>query len=391
VHESSNDWSDVSLVEGGPLYGLGRRSGLPAGARGLVGLGLGLAAFAWIPLPVLAALEGHLTGGVEVPFTHALGTHIRLLAVIPLYFLAEAGFDLRARQALRVLVESEVVPAPQRPRLAVALRGAQRWSQGPPAELALLALVVVLAVQGVSASLPPEISTWRHEPDGTRTLAGMWYVFAAVPLFQFLTFRWSLRFLAWSGVLWRLRSLDLQLMPTHPDRAGGLGSLGVVHVAFTPLAFGYSGLFVAGLAERALFAGADVRAQTMPLVAMVTAIATLFVAPLLLFMPRLLGAKQRGLLEYGTLGARYARVFDAKWVHGPEPGEPLVGSADIQSLADMAGAFDVIREMRIVPIAQHQILLLAGTALLPALPLVFFLIPLDELIRRALRTVLHLE
>ena len=391
MHDSSIEWPEVSLVQGGPLHALGRRGGLPAGSRGLIGLGFVIAALAWLPLAVLSALAGDLTGGSAVPFSHALGTHVRLLALIPLYFLAEAGFDLRAGQVLRALVESQVVPASQRPALAAALRRACRWSQSPAAETALVVVVVILAWQGVGADLPSDVSTWRHDPDGTRTLAGAWYAFAAVPLFQFLTFRWGLRLLAWGAVLWRLRGLDLQLMPTHPDRAGGLGDLGVVQVALTPLAFGFSCLFVAGVAEHVLFAGADVRGRSMSLVAMVTATTALFVAPLLIFLPKLLGAKQRGLVEYGTLAARYARAFDTKWLRDPPPEDPLIGSADIQSLADMSGAFDIIREMRIVPIAQHQLLLIAGAALLPALPLVFFLVPLDEMIRRALRTVLHLE
>lgn len=392
MHDSSPEWSDVSLVQGGPLHTLGRKAGLPNGGWGLIARGLVLAGVAWIPLAVLSALEGHLAGGSRVPFGHALGSHVRLLALIPLYFLAEAGFDLRARQVLRGLVESGVVPASQWAPLTTALRRARRWSQGAIAEPLLLLVVVVLGLEGLRAGgLPPEVSTWRHDPDGTRTLAGTWYAFAAVPLFQFLTFRWGLRLLAWGVVLWRIQALDLQLTPTHPDRAGGLGGLGVVQVALTPLAFGFSCLFVAGVAEHALFAGADVRAQALPLVAMVTATTFLFVAPHLVFVPKLLGAKQRGLIEYGTLAAHYARGFDAKWLRDPAPGEALLGSADIQSLADMAGAFDVIREMRIVPIAQHQVLLIAGAALAPALPLVFFLIPLDELIRRGLRTVLHLE
>lgn len=391
MHDSSIEWSDVSLVEGGPLHSLGRRVGLPAGPRGLIWLGLVLAALAWIPLAIFAALEGYLASGSRVPFGHALGSHVRLLVLIPLYFMAEAGFDLRARQVLRALVESRVVPVSQWPTLATALRRACRWSQSPAAETALLLVVVVLAFQGIRAGLPPDVSTWRHDPEGTRTLAGTWYAFVAIPLFQFLTFRWGLRLVAWGAVLWRLHGLDLQLMPTHPDRAGGLGDLGVVQVALTPLAFGFSCLFVAGVAEHVLFAGADVRGRTMQLVAMVTATTALFVAPLFMFMPKLLGAKQRGLVEYGTLAARYARDFDTKWLRAPPAADPLLGSADIQSLADMAGTFDIIREMRIVPIAQHQILLIAGAALLPSLPLVFFLVPLDEMIRRALRTVLHLE
>jgi hypothetical protein len=391
VHDSSIEWSDVSLVQGGPLHAAGRRGGLPAGPRGLSGLGLVLAAIAWIPLAALAAVDGHLTGGSAVPFSHALGSHVRLLVLIPLYFLAEAGFDLRVREVLSALVESHVVPASQRPALAAALRRVCRWSQAAAAEIALILVVLVVAWQGFRGGSLPEVSTWRHDPDGTLTLAGAWYAFAAVPLFQFLTFRWALRLLAWAAVLWRIRGLDLHLTPTHPDRAAGLGGLGVVQVALAPLAFGFSCLFVAGVAERALFAGADVRGQAIQLVAMVVWMAILFVAPHLIFVPKLLGTKQRGLLEYGTLAAHYAHGFDAKWLRDHAPDEALLGAADIQSLADMAGAFDVIREMRIVPIAQHQILLIVGVALAPALPLVFFLIPLDELIRRGLRTVLHLE
>jgi hypothetical protein len=43
------------------------------------------------------------------------------------------------------------------------------------------------------------------------------------------------------------------------------------------------------------------------------------------------------------------RKFDAMWVRGGAPAdEPLVGSADIQSLADLGNSFEVVRTMRIV-------------------------------------------
>lgn len=42
------------------------------------------------------------------------------------------------------------------------------------------------------------------------------------------------------------------------------------------------------------------------------------------------------------------------------PGAPALVRCLAQSLADMAGAFDIISEMRIVPIAKHQLLLIAG-------------------------------
>ena len=66
--------------------------------------------------------------------------------------------------------------------------------------------------------------------------------------------------------------------------------------------------------------------------------------PLLVFAPQLAQAKRTGLREYGTLAERYVREFDAKWLRGGAPaGEPLVGSADIQSLADLGNSFEVVR------------------------------------------------
>lgn len=83
-------------------------------------------------------------------------------------------------------------------------------------------------------------------------------------------------------------------------------------------------------------------------------------APLAIFMPRLLEVKQRGLLDYGALAADYARAFDMKWIGGKAPAdETMLGTADIQSLADLANSFGIIRSMRIVPIAWSQIVMIA--------------------------------
>ena len=129
---------------------------------------------------------------------------------------------------------------------------------------------------------------------------------------------------------------------------------------------------------------------TLPVLGIVLLNLALLVSPLLFFGPQLLAVKRRGLREYGRLATGYVRRFDAKWLRSAAPRETLLGSADVQSLADMAGAFDVIREMRVVPIERHQILLLAAAAAVPTLPLIFFVTPLEDLIEQAVRTVLHL-
>jgi hypothetical protein len=105
--------------------------------------------------------------------------------------------------------------------------------------------------------------------------------------------------------------------------------------------------------------------------------------PLLVFAPQLASAKRTGLGEYGSLAQRYVREFDEKWLrNGGSKDEPLVGSADIQSLADLANSFDVVKTMRIAPITKDAILRLAAAVLLPIVPLALTMMSVEELLKR---------
>jgi hypothetical protein len=109
---------------------------------------------------------------------------------------------------------------------------------------------------------------------------------------------------------------------------------------------------------------------------------------MLVFAPKLEAAKRAGLREYGTLAQRYAREFDSKWLRGGAlPDEPLVGSADIQSLADLGNSFEVVKSMRFAPFNLQTVFQLAVTTLLPVLPLMLTMISLEELLERLLKMV----
>jgi hypothetical protein len=101
------------------------------------------------------------------------------------------------------------------------------------------------------------------------------------------------------------------------------------------------------------------------------------------FSPQLARAKRTGLREYGTLAQRYVREFDAKWVRGQGGGdEPLLGSGDVQSLADLANSYEVLRGMRIVPVTKDTMFQLGVATVAPIAPLVLTLMPLEELLRK---------
>jgi|GEM_PF-5687309 len=89
---------DFSLVLGGPLFQLLRRSHLSDDALELVRRRmLAICTIAWLPLLVLSALEGQVLGSkVAVPFLHDFEVNVRFLIALPLliYLDVLGGRDL---------------------------------------------------------------------------------------------------------------------------------------------------------------------------------------------------------------------------------------------------------------------------------------------------------
>jgi hypothetical protein len=104
---------------------------------------------------------------------------------------------------------------------------------------------------------------------------------------------------------------------------------------------------------------------------------------LFVFSTGLMRAKRTGLREYGLLANRYVREFDRKWVRGGATDQdPLLGSGDIQSLADLGNSFQVIRDVSPYPFNKDTVIQLIVLTLIPIAPLVLTMIPLEELITR---------
>ncbi len=203
-----------------------------------------------------------------------------------------------------------------------------------------------------------------------------------------MLYRWYFRLFVWTRFLWQVARCELNLVPTHPDRAGGLGFLTHTVMAFTPLLAAHGALLAGAIANQIFFQGATLRGFEKELVATVGFLLIVVLGPLLLFTPQLSGARRVGLREYGTLAERYVQAFDAKWLRGgASPGEPLLGSSDIQSLADLGNVYEMIRNMRIMAFARDTVLQLVVITLLPVAPLLLTLMPLEEFVTQLLKIV----
>ena len=380
--------TDFSLVLGGPLYQLFRRAHLAGDAleltrRRVVIISL----FAWLPLLVLSALKGELLGGTAaVPFFLDLEVHVRFLVALPLLIVAELVVHRRMRFVVKQFLERKVIPENARTRFDGAIASAFRLRNSVVAELLLIALVYGVGVFIIWRLYTViDTSAWYTVPAVTGSklsLAGMWYAYVSLPLFQFLMVRWFFRLSIWTRFLWQVSRINLSLVPTHPDRVGGLGFLAGTANAFIPLAVALGAALSGMIANRIFHLGAALPEFKVEIAVIVVFVQCLVFAPFLPFAVQLARVKRTGLREYGTLAASYVRDFDAKWVRGGAPaGEPLVGSADIQSLADLANSFEVVKGMRIVPVTKEAILQLAVATLVPVAPLLLTMMPLEQLLK----------
>jgi hypothetical protein len=85
--------------------------------------------------------------------------------------------------------------------------------------------------------------------------------------------------------------------------------------------------------------------------------------------------------------ARYVESFEQKWVlRNPAPSEELLGTADIQSLADLGNSNALVCDMRSIPCGLEDITRLAAAAA-PLLPLLLTIFSPEELIMRIVKTV----
>jgi len=389
------DTYDFSVVLGGPLFQLARRTHLAGDALELVRRRLiAGCAITWLPLLVLSALGGLAWGGpVRVPFLADIDVHVRLLLALPLLVVAEMVVHQRMRPVIRQFLERNLIAEASRQRFDAAIASALRLRNSVVAELALLAVVYVVGVGYIWPRYGGLVGmdTWAVAPgDGGRrlTLAGWWLVVVSLPLFQFMLLRWYFRMFVWTRFLWQVVRCDLRLVPTHPDRAGGLGFLWGIVPAFAPLLAAHGTLLAGLMANQIFFHGRHLPDFKIELLVVVLFLLTIVLGPLLLFAPHLAAARRIGLREYGTLAQRYVREFDDKWLRGGAPtGEPLVGSADIQSLADLGNSFEIIQGMSAVPFTRNTAVQLAVITLLPVAPLLLTMVSFDELLGHLLKVV----
>lgn len=372
--------ASVPSMMAGPLRELAARFGL-----GSVALGLAIAGLLWAVLMLLAAAGGMLD---KVLSLSIIAGHVRILIAIPLMLACEGLVEAALGPFVRGLVASRIVSGAFVTALQRECDRFNRLTSSRLVEGLLLLIAMLPAFIAIDADMVGSTAMRPTHPDSEPLMAGYWYWFVCLPLFRFMLMRALFRLGIWYFFLWRLSRMELNLIPTHPDRVAGLAIAAEVQLGFVIMAVAFSAVVSAGIAELIVARGGHLQQHYGTIVVMLLACAALLIAPLYMFSTRLWLVRLRGRAEYSDLSVQYVSGFDAKWLRGTAREGDLLGSPDLQSLADLGNSVKVIDEMKLAPVTLEMVLHYAAAVLVPMLPLLLFEFPLQEIAGKILEKLL---
>jgi len=231
-----------------------------------------------------------------------------------------------------------------------------------------------------------QVSTWHGSRAVGLSLAGWWFVFVSSPALRFLMLRWLWRYALWVYLLRKVSSMDLVLLPAHPDRLGGLGFLLFAQRQFGLLAAALGTVVAGHFANEVIYLGEPLRAIKAPAGVFVFASLLVILLPLSLFTLRLFEARYDVLVRNNQVARIVTRTFDAKWAQKiGNPTEAMIGSQDPSSLIDYISSYDVLRQTRVFPINRTAVLYIASLAGAPFVFVWLLTTPMEGLVTEILK------
>ncbi len=379
--------SHLYFERGGPAYRLMQRIKVVKGDNpSIVRRIILFLALTWFPLLVLSLLEGIALGPTpQQSFLLDFASYARFFVAFPILIIAEIIIGPRLTIAGLHFVHSGLIREDDYPAFDSAVEKVRARREALLPELIILGIAIFGAWSATAALYGAQEKSWliiRTDGSIRLSMAGFWYLLVAVPLLLFMFLRWLWRLIIWTGFLGDMSRLNLRLVASHPDQAGGLGFLGMAQLTFGSLAFALGSVLSGNAAFFIVFESVKIETFKIPFIVYLVLVNLIFLGPLLVFAPLLAKTRRQGLMEFSALANVYNNSFVDKWIRGKAPeGEPLLGSSDIQSLADLGNSYQFARQMKLFPFSMQVIIQMTVIAAAPALPLLPLVMPIEDILK----------
>ncbi len=340
-------------------------------------------AFTWLPLLILSTIQStSYNPAIKVSLLTDLVVWARFFVALPILFYSERLIKYQIGDSLVHFINSGIISQNNYTNYEFLLKKIGKLRDSKAAELIILVLSFAAVLFYWRASDETNmVSTWLFNADKNLSLAGYWYYTVSAPVFQFFLYRMFWKFFLWAVFLYKISKMELNLIPINPDRSGGLNFLGIATFFFGFIGLAQGSVVSAQIAEFIIKNNVQLADFKNTIFINIIVLILLFILPMMFFITKLLNIRLKGILEYGILSQKYSDLFHDKWVKGNNSlNEQLLGSSDIQSLADLFNSLQIISKMRIVPFNMRQLVYLIVLIAIPFFPLIFFIIsPLEIL------------
>jgi hypothetical protein len=377
----------ATFFAGGPFVELQRRLERRRPSWSQAYTALAFIILAW-GIPEMLATFGGLPQSRA--FFRDVAAQLRLLVVGPVAILVEPLVGSVLAGTTRNFVQEGIVEGEQVGRFERIVQQVKRLRDSVAPEIVILGVVYLLSAllaqsrlgQSTASVAPGMWDGWTQRSSP----AWFWYAWVSRPLLHFLLLRWLWRIFIWTLFLFRTSRLPLQLSAANPDHEGGLGFVTHAHSSFGLVVFPFAVLWAAGWGESFVHGGTTGGALKSMLAVFIFLVFLVFAGPLAVFTPTLVRLRRHALHLYGHLSNVYCRQFERRWFSDESrpADEALLGSSDIQSLADLQNSVSAVHATRSFPIDRRLLTSLLAATLLPMLPLLALLLPLKEIVKHAL-------
>jgi hypothetical protein len=373
-----------SVLHGGPLFRALSKIGMSYQTGRTHFLCVSYAAATWGVMMILTIIQGNfVNNAIKIPFSMDVGEACRFLICGPLLIAAEPIIEPWLRNVLNQL--RSLAAEADHSRFDELVASAKRLRDLWWVEALIIMFAIARPHIDPSIALTLDVSSWQ-QVGGHTSWAETYCNFVAKPLMGCLWLRWLWKYLIWSYLLIKVATLDLRLIPTHPDDRAGLGFVSIGQEKFAVIVCAVAVLVASHDADEIIYGGLSFLSQRWIILTIMILCSLIFVTPLLAFTPKLVECKRRGLFEYGKLAQEYVDAFDSKWIeHRRVPKEEALGHNDISSLADIEAAYNIVQRMHIFLVDRTLLTTFALAIVVPFAPLALTLVSFDQLIDRLLK------
>jgi hypothetical protein len=339
------------------------------------------ALFSWVPIAVWALVRGRfLAPAVGEPLLQHYGVHVRCLVAIPLLILGEFTLNTASVRYLSQFIRSGLVDAATRPRFDAALQMVRRWRSASLPWLLGIGAALAWTMAEPVGNRSDQMS-WAVDAAGSLGFGGMWFAYIVRPLVIALLLGWLWRIVLLVLLFVQVGRLDLTLVPSHADRAGGLGFLERLPSAFAPVTLAISALLASRWAHEIVYHGQALAAFKLPAAMFVAVWTVLLLAPVLPLIRVMYTAKRTALESYAAMVAEQGRLVRRRWIDGTtESDAPLIEPSGVGVVADAGVMFDAVQSMRVVPIGKVTIAAILVPIAIPMLIVAAVRVPIRDLL-----------